>query len=113
MYMYMDDNVVFGLHLRVLPKITSNSKPKIAFIGNCQMIALCSFLQLLLKNTCDVKWCLYGDEFKQYIEDWSNKQDKIIDYDKSIQYVKSCDVIIYQQIVESKSPISMRRIYYN
>ena len=48
---------------------------RVAFIGNCQTVSLCFFLQQLLainKNYL-VKWCLYGDDFKAHVSKWSDK----------------------------------------
>jgi hypothetical protein len=86
----------------------------IGFIGNCQMIELCYYLQELFKNNKDIRWCLYGDKFKSALHrrivtdnngrkielnHWADKcKNKIIDYNQSIRYIKSCDVIIYQKI---------------
>jgi hypothetical protein len=79
---------------------------RIAFIGNCQTVSLCFFLQQLLsinKNYL-VKWCLYGDEFKAHVSKWSDKcKNKIIDYNKSLEYIKICDLIVYQDISQKKS----------
>ena len=82
----------------------------IAFIGNCQTISLCFFLQQLLvrnKKNYQVKWCLYGDKFKAHLAKWSEKcNHKIIDYDQSIEYIKICNFIIYQDISKEKSTFS-------
>jgi hypothetical protein len=78
----------------------------IAFIGNCQTVSLCFFLQELLSenNNYIVKWCLYGDQFKTHIAKWSEKcKNKIIDYNQSLEYIKICDYIIYQEISLEKS----------
>lgn len=39
----------------------------IGFIGNCQMIGLCFYLQQLLGNKYNIRWCLYSEEFNPYI----------------------------------------------
>lgn len=86
----------------------------IGFIGNCQMIGLCFYLQQLLGNKYNIRWCLYSEEFNPYIYKrriidnqgrqrelmhWSDKcKNKILQYDVSINFIKSCDVIIYQKI---------------
>jgi hypothetical protein len=80
----------------------------IAFIGNCQTISLCYFLQQLHLHNLDyiIKWCLYGDEFIPHLNSWSDKcKNKIINYDEAYSYVKICDIIIYQPISELKSPL--------
>ena len=80
---------------------------KIGFIGNCQTVSLCYFLQLLLKDNIhySIKWCLYGDEFKIHLGPWSNKcNNKLIKYTESIHYIQQCDIIIYQKIRKEKSP---------
>lgn len=80
----------------------------IAFIGNCQVLTLCYYFQELLKNTnYTTMWLLYGDEFKQHLGNWANKcNNKIINYDESIENIKICDIIIYQEIVTNKSEFS-------
>jgi hypothetical protein len=80
----------------------------IAFIGNCHTLTLCYYFQELLKNTnYTTYWLLYGDEFKQHLGNWTNKcNNKIINYDESIETIKICDIIIYQEIVTSKSVFS-------
>jgi hypothetical protein len=78
----------------------------IAFIGNCQMVSLCYFLQQLLSENKNftIKWCLYGDNFKAHIAEWSQKcKNKIINYEQSLEYIKICDFIIYQDISSEKS----------
>lgn len=81
----------------------------IAFIGNCQMVSLCFFLQQLLSSNKNfvVRWCLYGDKFKAHLAHWSKKcKDKIIDYNHSLEYIKICDYIIYQDISINNSTFS-------
>lgn len=81
----------------------------IAFIGNCQTVSLCFFLQKLLvrKPNYIVKWCLYGDEFTAYVSNWSEKcRHKIVNYDESLEYIKICDYVIYQEISKEKSVFS-------
>jgi hypothetical protein len=89
---------------------------RVAFIGNCQTVSLCFFLQQLLainKNYL-VKWCLYGDDFKAHVSKWSDKcKNKIIDYNKSLEYIKICDFIIYQDISKEKSTFSNEDILTN
>ena len=86
----------------------------IGFIGNCQMIGLCFYLQELLGNKYNIRWCLYTEKFKPSLykrriidnlgrkielKHWADKcRNKIIRYDDSMNFVKSCDVIIYQKI---------------
>lgn len=74
----------------------------IIFIGNCQMVSLCYFFQLLLRNN-NIFWLLYGEEFKQHLGSWSNKcKNKILDYNLSIELIKNSDFIIYQDINPNK-----------
>lgn len=81
----------------------------IAFIGNCQTVSLCFYLQQLLINNNDYKisWCLYGDEFKSILNNaFAIKcNNKIIDYTESLKYINNCDYIIYQTISKEKSPL--------
>lgn len=79
----------------------------ITFIGNCQTVSLCFYFQQLLNENNNICWVLYGEEFKQHINNWSEKcKNKIIDYDKSIQKIKDSDIIIYQNIDVKKSLFS-------
>jgi hypothetical protein len=79
----------------------------ITFIGNCQTVALCFFFQQLLPKDNNICWVLYGEEFKMHMGIWSVKcNNKIIDYDTSIQTIKDSDVIIYQNIDVNKSVFS-------
>ena len=78
----------------------------IAFIGNCQMASLCFYFQQLLLD-CNVKFAVYGDEFLPHLGDWSNKVvNKIINYDESIEWIKTCDIVMYQEISKDKSVFS-------
>jgi hypothetical protein len=81
----------------------------ITFIGNCQMVSLCFYLQQLLNPSIyNVCWVLYGEEFKQHISgNWSAKcKNKILDYDDSVRRIKDSDIIIYQNINVNKSLFS-------
>ena len=80
----------------------------ITFIGNCQTVSLCFYLQQLLSpKHYNISWVLYGEEFKQHIGCWSVKcKNKILDYNKSIQQIKNSDIIIYQNIDINKSLFS-------
>lgn len=73
----------------------------ITFIGNCQTVTLCYFFQLLLSdnNNYKIYWISYSDQFIKHLNEWSNKcENKITDYNGSIQIIKNSDVIIYQNI---------------
>ena len=71
----------------------------ITFIGNCQTVALCFYFQQLLNTNHYVSWVSYSDLFIQHLGNWSIKcENKIIDYDDSIQQIKYSDVVIYQNI---------------
>lgn len=79
----------------------------ITFIGNCQTVTLCFYFQQL----CDgfnIKWVLYGDEFKQHLGyAWTNKvQNMVLDYDMAFDVIKNSDIIIYQEISKEKSQFS-------
>lgn len=79
----------------------------ITFIGNCQTVSLCYFFQQLLSEDNNICWVLYHEEFKQHLNNWSDKcKNKIIDYDNSIQTIKDSDIIIYQNIDVNKSSFS-------
>lgn len=81
-------------------------KMKITFIGNCQTASLCFYFQQLL-GEFNIKWVLYGDEFKPHLHEWSNKvKHKIIDYDIVIDVIKHSDVIVFQEIRKEKSQFS-------
>ncbi len=76
----------------------------ITFIGNCQTLSLCFYFQQLNIQKYNCNWCLYGDEFKQHLSNWVNKcENKIYDYDVSIELIKNSDIIIYQEIDVDKS----------
>jgi hypothetical protein len=78
----------------------------ITFIGNCQTLALCFYFQQLLNSkNYHIHWLLYGEEFRQHIGTWSAKcNNRITDYNTSIQIIKDSDIIIYQNIDENRSP---------
>jgi len=80
----------------------------ITFIGNCQALTLCYYFQELFINTnYTTNWLLYGDEFKPHLGNWCDKcNNKIINYHESIENIKICDIIIYQEIDINKSSFS-------
>jgi hypothetical protein len=81
----------------------------ITFIGNCQTVSLCFYLQQLLNPSIyNICWVLYGEEFKQHLSgDWRTKcKNKISDSDDSIVRIKDSDIIIYQNIDVNKSLFS-------
>lgn len=83
----------------------------ITFIGNCQTVSLCFYFQQLLSENNNICWLLYGEEFKQHLNNWSVKcKNKILDYDKVIPTIKNSDIIIYQNIDVSKSLFSNTNI---
>ena len=63
-------------------------------------------MQELLDGTDHVAfWCLYGEEFIPHLGGWSDKlKNKILDYSASCEYIRNCDVVIYQKIRVEKSP---------
>ena len=70
------------------------------------MISLCFYFQQLLPDYT-ISWCLYGDEFRPHIAQYSDKcKHKIMDYNKSIEQIKCSDIILYQEIAKDKSPFS-------
>ena len=81
-------------------------KIKIAFVGNCQMVSLCYFLQQLLGlQLFDIKWINYNDAFATHLHSWSDKcLHKILNANEGIEFLKNCDSIIYQNIKRETSP---------
>ena len=79
----------------------------ITFIGNCQTVSLCFYFQKLLEGTNhNASWVLIAEWFKQFLDEWSEKcTNKILDYNESIERIKSSNFIIFQEIVEEKSSI--------
>ena len=80
----------------------------ISFIGNCQTASLCFYFQQLLdSNMYHVSYIMYGEEFRMHLSGWSHKvNNKITNYDESINTIKNSDIIIYQEIVKEKSLFS-------
>jgi hypothetical protein len=80
----------------------------ITFIGSCQAVSLCFFFQQLLKNKdYTISWVLYAEDFQQHLGPWSNKcENKILDFNQSMEQLKISDIIIYQNIDEKKSIFS-------
>lgn len=75
----------------------------ITCIGNCQTLSLCFYLQKLL-GPDNISWIVYGDEFIHHLGTWSDKcQNKILDYDNSIEQIKISDIIIFQNVDLKKS----------
>jgi hypothetical protein len=78
----------------------------ITFIGNCQMISLCFYMQQLFKNdkNYNISWVLYSKDFIKHLGYWSIKcNNKIIKFDKIINRIINSDIIIYQNIKKNKS----------
>jgi len=77
----------------------------IIFIGNCQTVSLCFYLQELLKSTAhNIYWISYGNYFNKYLREWSEKcKNKITDPGESISIIRDSDIIIYQNIDIRKS----------
>ena len=74
----------------------------ITFIGNCQIASLCFYFQQLLD--CNINYVSYGDEMTINLYGWSNKiNNKIVDYDTSIELIKNSNIIVYQEISKEKS----------
>jgi hypothetical protein len=75
----------------------------ITCIGNCQALTFCFYLQQLL-GPDNINWITYGDEFIRHLRRWSDKcQNKITDYDESIEQIKISDIIIFQNVDSKKS----------
>lgn len=82
-------------------------KMKVTFIGNCQLVALCYYIQHLVD---DARWVCYGDEFLPHLTSWSDKcEDKILDHDGAIARVRDSDVIVYQEVTGWKSSFCNER----
>ena len=81
---------------------------EITFIGNCQTASLCFYFQQLLDpQHCNISWTLYGNDFLQYLGNWSEPiRNKIFNYDESIVAIKNSDIIIFQEICINKSLFS-------
>jgi hypothetical protein len=77
----------------------------LTFIGNCQTLSLCFYLQQLLdSNKNNICWILYGKEFEQHLNNWSDKCiNKILNYDDAIIKIQNSDIIVYQEIDIDKS----------
>ena len=98
-----------------------SDKKIIVFIGNCQTVGLCYLLQKLLEsrvmtgetiiktekninNDYIVYWLLFGELFRRHVGKWADKcKNKILEEDSSIEIIKHCDIIIYQDIMPEKS----------
>lgn len=79
----------------------------IAFVGTCQAVSLCYYLQQCVLNNpkYNISWVCYDKSFLQHLHRWSDKcQNKILDEEQGIAYIKSCNYIVYHPIDESKSP---------
>lgn len=82
----------------------------IAFVGTCQAVSLCYFLQQCALNNpkYNISWVCYDKSFLQHLHRWSDKcQNKILDEEQGMAYIKSCNYILYHPIDESKS------LYFN
>lgn len=78
----------------------------ITFIGNCQMVSLCFYMQKLFKNdkNYNIAWVLYSNDFIKHLGNWSIKcNNKIIKSNEIIQRIINSDIIIYQNINKNKS----------
>jgi len=81
----------------------------ITFIGNCQTVGLCFYFQKMLnsRSLYNVAWVSYGEDITQHLGNWSLKcENKITDYENSIQRIKDSDVIVYQNVAVEKSLFS-------
>ena len=80
----------------------------ITFIGNCQTASLCFYFQQLLSQEYDIKWLMYGEEFRDHLNEWSHKvKNKIVDYEVSwVDVIKNSDIVVYQEIIKEKSLFS-------
>jgi hypothetical protein len=78
----------------------------VTFIGNCQTLAICFYLQQLSVND-DIGWVMYSEDFLPNVTQWSEKiKNKILNIDDAIERVKISDFIIYQEINIEKSIFS-------
>lgn len=78
----------------------------IAFVGTCQALSLCYYLQQCLLNNSNynVRWVCYDKSFLVHMGKWSDKcKNHILDEMEGIKYIKSCSYIIYHPIQENKS----------
>ncbi len=81
---------------------------KIAFIGNCQLVSLCYFVQLLTRDNPDIdaRWCCFADWFIQHLGPWSSKCiNKIIDPTQSTGFISDADIVVCNIICKQTSPL--------
>ena len=78
---------------------------KIGFVGNCQTIQLCSHYQKIYNDSDNIRWICYNTSFLTSIKKGDGCRNKIIDEEGGIEFIKSCDIIVYQKINELTSPL--------
>lgn len=79
------------------------------------MLSLCYYFQELLKTkeTYNIYWLMYGEEFRMHLTGYSNKcKNKILDYNESIQKIKESNIIIYQNVSLEKSAFCNTKTLY-
>lgn len=80
---------------------------KIAFVGNCQLLTLCFYLQYLLRDNKDycIRWVCYSDNFLPHLTGtWDACcKDKITTAKEGVEYIKECDYIFYNPIKDETS----------
>jgi len=87
---------------------------RITFIGNCQLMALCFYLQQLPYR--NASWICFNDELYKAIwhppqpglfmktKHWTDKcKNKIYGIRNAIQEIRTSDIIIYQEVSTDKS----------
>jgi hypothetical protein len=94
------------INKKVHPKNAKNYNYEIyiGFIGNCQTLASHIFLEEIIKNHNKYlsKWINYNYGVIFYHKYRNN--NKINDSQNGIEYLKKCDIIIYQHIKPETSP---------
>ena len=83
--------------------VVDNYKYHIGFIGNCQTVSLNFFLENCLSKEYITKWCRYNDKISFFQTFKSTHKLGILKY--GVAYLKNCEVIIYQHIKASTSPL--------
>lgn len=94
------------------PTDLESVKPfNIAFLGNCQTISLCMLMSELCKKNPKYKafnceWCCYSrEDLLHYDCEWSSSCAKRTDDSDIIEYLKNCDCLVFQNILEVTSPL--------
>ena len=86
---------------------------KVCFVGNCQMLSLCIFLDELLDSSMySLQWLCYHESFQQHLGRWCRQPEDQqtfrcrveLDEEKSRQALSSCDILVFQYLSAKASP---------